>query len=87
MVAVTCLVTSNPQSNISWEQINANGTTNRTDYATTQVLLYSVFNTVSLQSAINFTNEDINEFSTFCCSASNDIGSTISCLSFSETGT
>ena len=86
VVTVTCLVTSNPQSNIIWEQITANGTTDRTDYAATQVLTNSSFNTVS-SSVINFTNEDINGFSTFCCTARNDIGSTISCLNFTETGT
>ena len=38
-------------------------------------------------STTNFTNEDINGFSTFCCGASNDIGMTTSCLNFTETGT
>ena len=84
MVMVTCLVTSNPQSSISWEQVTANYRTDRTNCATTPAPTNNSFNTVS--SNINFTNEDINGFSTFCCSASNDIGMTTSCLNFTETG-
>ena len=87
MVMVTCLVTSNPQSNISWEQVTANNRTDRTNLVTTLVSTDNTcgFNTVS-SSIIDFANEDIIGFSTFCCIASNDIGVTTSCLNFTETG-
>ena len=86
MVTVTCLVTSKPQSNISWEQITANNRTDIiTDRVTTSAPANSSLSTVS-SSTLNFTNEDVNGFSTFCCSASNDIGMTTSCLNFTETG-
>ena len=85
MVTVRCMITSNPQSRISWEQhFTTNGRANRTDRATTTHSTNSL-DTVST-SIINFTNEDICGFSTFCCSASNNIGMTTSCLSFTETG-
>ena len=83
MVTVTCLVTSNPQSTISWEQVTASGRINKTDHATTSVLINNQFNTESW-SALNFTNDDINGFSKFCCSASNDIGTATRCLNFTE---
>ena len=86
MVMVTCLVASNPQSSISWEQVTANERTDKTNNATTPTHSNDGFNTVS-SSIINFTNEAINGFSTFCCGASNDIGITTSCLNFTETGT
>ena len=85
IVTVTCLVTSNPESMISWEQVTANDRTNKTDRATTQVLENNQFNTVS-SSTITFTNDDINGFSKFCCSAINSIGTAKSCLNFTETG-
>ena len=66
MVTVTCSVTSNPQSTISWEQVTATDTTDKTHRAMTQVLVDNRFNTVSL-STISFTNDDINGFSKFCC--------------------
>ena len=84
MVTVRCIITSNPQSSISWEQITTNEKANRTDRATTTHLANSL-ETVST-SIINFTNEDINGFSTFCCNASNDIGTAMSCFNFTETG-
>ena len=84
MVTVTCSVASNPQSIISWEQIFVNYRTDRTNRATTPAPTNNGFNIV--YSDINFTNEDINGFSTFCCSASNDIGMTTSCLNFTEPG-
>ena len=84
-VTVTCMITSNPQSRISWEQITTNDRTDRTDHANTPIHLTNSFNIVSM-STISFTSEDINGFSTFCCSASNDIGLTSSCLNFTETG-
>ena len=85
MVVVTCSVTSNPQSTISWEQVTATDTTDKTDRAMTQVLTSNHFNTVS-SSSITFTNDDINGFSKFCCSASNSIGAATRCLNFTETG-
>ena len=85
MVTVTCMITSNPQSRISWEQITLNDRTDRTDRANTPTHSTNSLNTVSL-STITFTDEDINGFSTFCCSASNDIGIISSCLNFTETG-
>ena len=84
MVTLTCSVTSNPESTISWEQVTANDRTNKTDRATTLVLENNQFNTVS--SAIRFTNDDINGFSKFCCSAINSIETAKSCLNFTETG-
>ena len=83
MVTVTCLVTSNPQSTISWEQVTASDRINTTDHATTRVLTNNQFNT-ELSSALSFTNDDINGFSKFCCSASNDIGTATRCLNFTE---
>ena len=85
MVMVTCLVTSNPQSTISWEQVTATDKTDTTDRAMTQVLPNNGLNTVS-SSSITFTNDDINGFSKFCCSASNSIGPAARCLNFTETG-
>ena len=85
MVTVTCSVTSNPQSTISWEQVTASDRINKTDRATTSVLTNNQFNTNS-SSALSFTNDDINGFSKFCCSASNDIGIATRCLNFTETG-
>lgn len=84
MVTVTCSVTSNPQSMISWEQFAASDRTNKTDRATT-VLTNNEFNTVS-SSDLSFTNDDINGFSKFCCIASNDIGADMRCLNFTEAG-
>ena len=83
MVTVTCLVTSNPPSTISWEQVTASDSTDKTDRAITSVLTNNQFNTTS-SSAL--TNDDINGFSKFCCSASNDIGTAMKCLNFTETG-
>ena len=85
MVTVTCLVTSNPQSTISWEQVTATDKTDTTDRAMTQVLPNNGLNTVS-SSSITFTNDDINGFSKFCCNASNSIGPAERCLNFTETG-
>ena len=81
MVTMRCMITSNPQSRISWEQITTNDRANRTDHATAPTHLTNSLNTVS-SSTISCTNEDINGFSTFCCSASNNIGMTMSCLIF-----
>ena len=83
MVTVTCLVISNPQSTISWEQVTASDRINKTDRAATQVLTNNEFNTES-SSSIRFTNDDINGFSKFCCSASNDVGIAMGCLNFTE---
>ena len=85
MVMVTCSVTSNPQSMISWEQITANDRIDKTDRALTQLLTNNQFNTVSL-STISFTNDDINGFNEFCCIANNSIGVAMRCLNFTETG-
>ena len=85
MVTVTCSVTSNPQSTISWEQVTASDRINKTDHATTQVLTNNQFNTES-SSALSFTNDGINGFSKFCCSASNDIGTAMRCLNFTRAG-
>ena len=87
IVTVTCLVTSIPQSSISWEQVTSNDRTDdiTTDCVTTSAPTNNSSSTVS-SSAINITNEDINGFSKFCCNASNDIGMTTSCLNFTETG-
>ena len=84
MVTVTCSVTSNPQSMISWEQVTASDRINKTDRATS-VLTNNQFNTES-SSALSFTNDDINGFSKFCCSASNDIGTAMRCLNFTGAG-
>ena len=85
MVMVTCSVTSNPQSMISWEQVTVNDRIDKTDHVVTQLLTNNQFNTVSL-STISFTNDDINGFSEFCCIASNSIGVAMRCLNFTETG-
>ena len=83
MVTVTCSVKSNPQSTISWEQVTASDRINKTDHATTRVLTNNQFST-ELSSALSFTNDDINGFSKFCCSASNDIEIAMRCLNFTR---
>ena len=84
VVTVTCSVTSYPGSSIHWEQQTS------TDYITLNNFVVSsntsyMFSVIT-NSTITFTSSDINGASSYCCAATNMIGTTVNCLHFTELG-
>ena len=79
-VTVTCSVISYPGSSILWEQRISN------EYTTWDA--FSVNNNTSnmfsiiTNSTIMFTGSEINGASSFCCTATNMIGTVMRCLDF-----
>ena len=83
-VTVTCSVTSYPGSSIHWEQRTS------TDYVTLNNFVVSsntsdIFSVIT-NSTITFTSNDINGATSYCCAATNMVGTTMNCLHFTERG-
>lgn len=84
-VTLSCSVTSYPESNIHWEQhTHANGD-KRLNTSNVGTVVFSRFSVVTM-TTITFTSSDINGASSYCCVATNMIGTTRSCLEFTERG-
>jgi len=85
-VTVTCTVTSYPRSNIRWQQqpstnvdpIHLTGNSLPDDTSNT----FTIIST----STIMFTSENVLGASKYCCLATNAIGTSVECLSFTEDG-
>ena len=86
-VTVTCTVMSYPRSTIHWEQqtstnenpIELTGNSSPDDTSNT----FTVIST----STFTFSSEDVLGASKYCCYATNAIGTSVDCLSFTEDGT
>ncbi|XP_065920047.1 immunoglobulin superfamily DCC subclass member 4-like [Dysidea avara] len=85
-VTVTCTVMSYPRSTIHWEQqtstnenpIELTGNSSPDDTSNT----FTVIST----STFTFSSEDVLGASKYCCYATNAIGTSVDCLSFTEDG-
>ena len=81
-VAVTCSIISYPGlSNIRWEQQISNVPTPLNGFTTTRNDTSKVFSVVT-HSTIVVTGRDINGASSYCCAATNEIGTAVNCLDF-----
>lgn len=85
-VAVTCTVVSYPRSTIRWEQ-QASTDENPTEL-TVNSLSDDTSNVFTVISTSTFTvsSEDVRGASKYCCYATNIIGTSAECLSFTEDG-
>lgn len=79
-VTVTCSVTSYPESSIQWEQriSNEHIPLNTFDVRNNTSNMFSVIT----NSTIMTTGKEINGASSYCCAATNVIGTTVKCLDF-----
>ena len=85
MVTVTCSAISHTQSTIRWEQITASSQI-RDKTSGARIYHSSGDLNITSTSSINFTSNDINGYSKFCCTAINNVGMGTKCLNFTETG-
>lgn len=84
VVTVTCSVTSYPASSIHWERQTStdNVTPSNSVVSSNTSYMFSVIT----NSTLTFTSSDINGASSYCCVATNMVGTTVNCLHFTERG-
>ena len=85
-VTVTCTVVSYPNSAIHWEQ-QASTDENPTELTVNSLPddTSNIFNVISTSTFI-VSSEEVRGASKYCCYATNIIGTSAECLSFTEDG-